>query len=127
MKPWEFALVCRKGSLGIGLFPYHEWHKLPKENIVKNVGLKIEYGREIEKPKDMGTFKSVGDQEHVKIIELYAGGLGYNKIAEKLGRSTRTPHEHVNKHNKAVKRSGFCPMCRRAGGDYENEVVSRSK
>ncbi len=24
MNPWEFALVCRKGSLGVGRFPYHE-------------------------------------------------------------------------------------------------------
>jgi len=125
MKPWEFALVCRKGSLGVGHFPYHSWHKLPKENIVKNVGLKIEYGREIEQPKDMGKYKSVGDKEHCKIIELYVNGLGYDKIGEQIGRSSRTPHTHVKKHNAAVERSGFCATCRRFGGEYAGTVAKK--
>jgi hypothetical protein len=57
MKPWEFALVCRKGSLGVGHFPYHSWHKVEKENIVANVGLKIEYGVELEQPKGYGNIQ----------------------------------------------------------------------
>lgn len=125
MKPWEFALVCRKGSLGVGHFPYHSWHKLPKENIVKNVGLKIEYGVELEQPKDMGTFKSIGDLEHLKIMELYAEGYGYNKIPEKLNRSTKSLHDHIHKHNDAVNRSSFCAICRRAGGEYSGKAVKR--
>ena len=125
MKPWEFALVCRKGSLGVGHFPYHEWHKLPKENIVKNVGLKIEYGVELEQPRDMGTFQSIGDVEHLKIMELYAEGLGYNKIHVQLNRSTKSLHDHIHKHNDAVNRSGFCAVCRRAGGEYSGQVVKR--
>ena len=71
----------------------------------------------------MGTFNSIDNKQHVEIVALYSQGLGYNKIAEKLERSTRTPYTHVHKHNNAVKRSGFCPMCRRAGGEYENKVV----
>jgi len=125
MKPWEFALVCRKGSLGVGHFPYHEWHKLPKENIVKACGLQIEYGREIEQPKDMGTFKTIGDKEHMQIMELYAEGLGYNKIHERLNRSTKSLSDHIHKHNNAVNRSGFCATCRRAGGEYSGKVVKR--
>lgn len=125
MKPWEFALVCRKGPLGVGHFPYHEWHKVEKENIIKSVGLKIEYGVELELPKDMGTFKSIGDIEHLKIMELYAEGLGYNKIHEKLGRSTKSLHDHIHKHNDAVNRSSFCAICRRAGGEYSGQVVKR--
>jgi hypothetical protein len=125
MKPWEFALVCRKGSIGAGIFPYHEWHKMEKENIVKAVGLTIEYGVELEQPKDMGTFKSVGDKEHLEIVALYAEGHGYNKIHEKLSRSTKTVFEHVHKHNDAVNRSGFCATCRRAGGEYSGQVVKR--
>jgi len=127
MKPWEFALVCRKGSIGAGHFPYHSWHKEEKENIAKAVGLKIEYGVELEQPKDMGTFKSIGDKEHMQIMELYAGGLGYNKIHEQLNRSTKALHDHVKKHNSAVERSGFCAICRRAGGEYSGQVVSRGK
>jgi len=125
MKPWEFALVCRKGSIGAGLFPYHSWHKVEKENIVKNVGLKIEYGVELEKPKDMGTFKSIGDKEHMQIMDLYASGLGYNKIHKQLNRSTKSLNDHIHKHNNAVNRSGFCAVCRRAGGEYSGKVVKR--
>ena len=75
----------------------------------------------------MGTFKSIGDKEHLEIVSLYASGLGYNKLSEKLGRSTKTVHSHVHKHNDAVQRSGFCAICKRAGGKHENEVVSRRK
>ena len=125
MKPWQFALVCRKGPIGAGFFPYHEWHKREKENIVKAVGLKIEYGVELEQPKDMGTFKSIGDKEHTEIISLYASGLGYNKIHEQLGRSTKSLHDHIHKHNNAVTRSGFCAVCRRAGGEYAGKLVKR--
>jgi len=127
MDPWEFALVCRKGSLGVGHFPYHTWHKVEKEDIVSKVGLKIEYGVELEQPKEMGTFKTIGDKEHLKIMELYASGLGYNKIHEQLNRSTKSLSDHVHKHNDSVNRSGFCAICRRAGGEYENEIVSRRK
>ena len=79
----------------------------------------------MEEAKDMGSFKSVGDKEHVQIIALYVSGLGYNKLAEKLGRSTKTPHEHVKRHNNSVNRSGFCALCRRVGGEHVNDVVKR--
>ena len=90
-------------------------------------GLKIEYGVELEQPKDMGTFKSIGDLEHLKIMELYAEGYGYNKIHEQLHRSTKSLHDHIHKHNDAVNRSGFCAVCRRAGGEYAGQVVKRGK
>ena len=56
--------------------------------------------------KTWGTFQSIGDKEHLKIIELYAEGLGYNKIHEQLNRSTKSLHDHIHKHNDAVNRSG---------------------
>jgi hypothetical protein len=127
MKPWEFALVCRKGSIGAGYFPYHSWHKIEKENIVKNVGLKIEYGVELEQPTDRGDYKTIGDKEHMQIIDLYASGLGYNKIHKRLSRSTKSLSDHIHKHNNAVKRSGFCSICRRAQGEYQNKNVLRRK
>jgi hypothetical protein len=92
---------------------------------VANVGLKIEYGIELQQPKDMGTFQSIGDKEHLKIMELYAEGNGYNKIHEQLHRSTKSLHDHIHKHNNAVERSGFCAVCRRAGGEYSGQAVKR--
>jgi hypothetical protein len=125
MNPWEFLLCCRNGNLGLGHFPFHEWHKVEKENIVKNVGLKIEYGKELKAAQDMGTYKSIGDKEHLEIISLYAAGLGYNKLSGKLGRSTKSLHDHVTKHNDSVERSGFCAICKRAEGEYSCKAVKR--
>ena len=70
------------------------------------------------------TFRTVGDKEHVEIVRLYIEeGLGYNKIAEMLGRSSRTPLTQIQKHKNAVQRSGFCPACRRFEGKYESCIA----
>jgi len=75
-----------------------------------SVWLKIGYIVELEKPKDMGTFKSIGDNEHLEIISLYAKGFGYTKIHERLNMSTKSLHDHIHKHNNAVNRNGFCAV-----------------
>jgi len=49
-----------------------------------------------------------------EIIRLYLEeNLSIDKIAERLGRRSRNPHEHIKQHNRAVERSGFCSACRR--------------
>jgi len=126
-KPPFFYIVSRKGSLGQGWFPYHSWHKEEKEDIVKNVGLSIKYGEMVEQPRDMGTYKSVGDKEHSEIIDLYINGMGIMGISEKLGRSSRTPHTHIKKHNEAVSRSGFCPTCKRTSASHFNKRAVRGQ
>jgi hypothetical protein len=124
--PGCFYIISRRGSLGMGHFPYHNWHKIEKEDIVKEVGISVEYGSVYKQPKDMGAYKSVGDQEHVQIIGLYVDdGLGMAGIAEKLGRSTRTPHAHIKRHNEAVIRSGFCGSCKRIGGAHFDERAEK--
>jgi len=127
MRPWEFVLITRSGGLGVGLFPEILWHKKEKENILRSVNIRVGYGAELEQPRDMGTFTSIGDKEHMKIMELYASGLGYTKIHERLNRSTKSLHDHIHKHNDAVDRSGFCAICRRAGGEYSGKVVKKRK
>jgi hypothetical protein len=47
MKPQNFFIITRKGALGLGEFPFHDWHKAEKENILKAVGIKVEYGEEL--------------------------------------------------------------------------------
>ena len=127
MKPWEFALVCRKGPLGIGLFPYHEWHKREKENILKAVGIKVEYGEELNEGEYRGTFRTVSDKEHAEMIRLYIEeGLSYEKIAEHFNRSSRTPLLHIQKHNKAIMKSGFCPSCKKLESKLEARFVDKS-
>lgn len=128
MQPWEFILVCREGGLAVGHFPYHDWHKREKENIINAVGLKVDYGQVLELPKPKGSAQSVDDKEHSQIIMMYAEeGLSMNKIAMQLGRSTRTPKVHIDKHNAAVERSGFCPVCRRVGNSLQDKIATRTK
>jgi hypothetical protein len=73
-----------------------------------------------------GTFRTVGDKEHAEMIRLYIEeSLGINKIAEILERLSRTPLTQVQKHNKAVERSGLCPACKRAKSKYESQMTLR--
>jgi hypothetical protein len=69
------------------------------------------------------TFKSIGDKEHLELAFLYAFGLGYNKLSGILGRSTKSLYDHLIKHNSAVKRSGFCAICKRTEGKYSCKAV----
>lgn len=69
---------------------------------------------------------TVSDKEHSEIIRIYVEeGLGYAAIAERLHRSSRTPHEHIGAHNKSVERSGFCASCKRAKGQYFTAIANR--
>ena len=126
MKPQNFFIITRKGTLGLGEFPFHEWHKREKENILKAVGIKVEYGEELKEGEYRGTFRTVSDREHAEIIRLYVEeGLSYEKIAEKLGRSSRTPLLHIQRHNRDVKRNGFCSVCKRIGSKYLDYLIEK--
>ena len=112
MDPEYFALLTRKGRIGLGQFDFPRFHKMPKEDIVSKVGLKIEYGEVAELPQDRGLYKTVSPKEHAEIVTLYSEGVSMNKIAEKVERSTKTISDHVHSHDNSVRRSGFCPQCR---------------
>jgi hypothetical protein len=124
MPPQYFVMISKTGALGLGEFPYPEWHKQEKENILSSVGIKVEYGEPAFEGEYKGTFRRVGDKEHAEIVRFYVEeGMGFNKIAEILGRSSRTPLVQIRKHNKAVERSGFCPVCRRVRSKCESQLA----
>lgn len=126
LKPNQFVLLTRSGAIGYGVFPFHEWHKKEREDILAEVGLKVEHGEELEMPISKGTYQTVGDKEHAEIIRLYTEeNLGITNIAEKLHRSSRTPHVHIRTHNLSVGRNGFCPSCKRVGSPHQSLVVSK--
>lgn len=129
MPPQYFLIIGRTGALGLGEFPYPEWHKRERENILASVGVKVEYGEQLEEAQYKGTYLTVSDKEHVEIIRLYCEeNMGMKDIAAKLGRSSRTPHEHIQrKHNASVERSGFCAPCKRVGSIYFNKKAFRGK
>jgi hypothetical protein len=123
MLPKEFIVVSRKGPLGVGICPWHSWHKLERENIMKELGFDIQYGEVAEEGEDRGEFKTVGDNEHSEIIGLYFAKSSVHKIAEEKKRSTATIAQHIKRHNSAVARSQFCPSCKRANGPYYTTPV----
>lgn len=128
MQPQYFAIISKTGALGLGTFQYHDWHKKEKENIVANVGLKVEYGEILQEAEYRGTFKTVGDTEHVEIISLYVNERqSMAEVAEKLKRSSKTIMDHIHDHNQAVERSGFCPICRRARSSLETQRAMRER
>lgn len=121
MPPQYFFIVSAKGPLGIGKFPCPPWHKQERENIVKAVGLKVEYGEQVDYGKDRGAFKTIGDEEHVQIVDEYFSGTGMCKLGKKLGRSSATVMTQVHNHNDAVEKEGYCIKCRRSKGKHELE------
>jgi hypothetical protein len=123
----NFIIISKSGALGLGEFERLPWHKEEKENIVREVGLKIEYGEALKQGEDKGTFKTVGDIEHNEIVTCYIEGSGMQAIADNKGRSTRTDQKHIMAHNLAVKRSGFCASCKRTNSVNFNKEALRRK
>lgn len=126
MKPEEFIILTRKGWIGYGVFPYPEWHKEERENIIKAVGLNIDYLKPstAKEGEFRGKYSTISDVKHVEIIQLHVEGLGAEKIAEKLDiGSSATPIRHFRYHNRSVRDNGYCPRCRRAEGDYEKDII----
>jgi len=123
-----FVIVSKSGALGFGSFPYPEWHKREGENILKIVDIKVEYGEAAEEAEYRGKNKTVSDREHAEIIRLYLEELlSMEKIARKLKHSSRTIMQHINSHDMAVERSGFCPACKRVQSLYQEINVKRER
>ncbi len=126
MKQNRFVVISRNGAIGYGIFPFPEWHKKEKEDILMEVGCKVEYGEMLEMGKMKGTFKTVGDLEHCNFIRLYIEeNMSMEKIHKAVTRSAKTIHDHIIFHNNAVSRTGFCPACKRANGKYFDRRAER--
>ena len=127
MPPQYFILISKKGALSFGSFPFPSWHKQEKEDLLTQLGIKIEYGEMPREALYRGRWKTVGDEEHAEIVRLYLEDkLSIHKISDRLKRSTKTVLDHLNSHNTAVKRSGFCPMCRRVRSKLDEALIKKS-
>jgi len=69
LRPWEYVVLTQKGSLGVGTFPDIPWHKREKEHMLELLGITVEFGDEITYSTNRGSFNTVGDEEHSRIIE----------------------------------------------------------
>jgi len=122
MKQREFIILSKNGAIGIGNFKEVPWHQKLKENILRAVGLKVEYGEEPVASEDRRTFKTISDTEHMEIMALYLDERqSMAKIQKLKNRSRSTIHTQITEHNEAVARSGFCPRCQRVHGNHAKE------
>lgn len=111
----NFILMSRKGPLTFGSSTCPYWHKRGDERFLETL-IDVRRGRAVDYRQNSS---SVGDYGHVKIGELrHARRLGFAKIAERLGVSSRTPHAHVQRHNHLIEATGECERCSRVGGPY---------
>ncbi len=128
MKPEQFIMLTNRGSIGYGIFPEISWHKRERENILSDVGIKVEYGEVLRESESKGAFRTVSDKEHCEMIRLYIEeNLGFVKMGLRVNRSSATTQKHVNVHNALVHGSGFCTSCRRANGKYYDKVAERGQ
>ena len=101
-------------------------HKQERENILRVLGITVEHGEELKYGEEKGTFKTIGDEEHVEILRLYLNDkLSMGKIAGLKDRSPASVKNQLDKHNEAFKRVGFCSVCKRAGGAYFKDTATR--
>ena len=122
----KFVILTKRGSIGLGAFPFPEWHKKEKEDILQEVGIKVEYSEPTKLSVDKGTYRTISDREHAEIIRLYVEeDYGIHRIAEKLGRSPRTINVHIRMHNREVEEKGACMSCKRAGSSYAEITAKR--
>lgn len=117
-----FILLTRTGSHGVGSFPYHGWHKVPGEPLLRNLGIDVSHGDELVENRPNYI---VGDLLHSALIELRNGGDSYNQMAEKKGISKSTAYSHVEYHNKKVNTSGVCDKCERSKSDLAPLLIKQ--
>ena len=66
-------------------------------------------------------------REAADTLRLYLNDkLSMDKIHKLKDRSPATVKNQLDKHNEAIKRVGFCSVCKRAGGVYFKDTATRS-
>jgi hypothetical protein len=126
MPPGNFVIMSRQGSIGLGAFGEVKWHKGEHEDLLRRLDISIEHSEEIKHGEDKGTFKTIGDEEHVEILRLYLSDkLSMGKVAALKDRSSASVKAQLDSHNAAIQRVGFCCVCKRAGGQYFKDQATR--
>jgi len=120
MRQNEFILVTNGGSHGVGTFDYHKWHKIPGEDILSSVGIKVEHGEEmIESKPDY----RIGDTVHADIMKMKNDGRPHGAIADKMKISKSTVYGHLKYHNEKVSEVEECDKCRRAKSELSKTQI----
>ena len=96
-----------------------KWHKQEREQIIKKLGIELEYNEEIDYGQDKGAFKTMSDHKHAEIVGDNIEGKGSMvEIGKAHEVSNATVHNHTKSHNRAIHSAGECPRCRRIDSEY---------
>lgn len=117
MPKGSFVVLTKAGSLGIGIFPKIPWHKEEGEDILRQCGIDVEHGEELEPT----TVTRIGDLEHSTIIEGRLQGKSYMELSGNW--SVEGTRQQVVSHNKEVKLSGECSRCRKAKSSQSRTII----
>lgn len=107
----KFIIVSRDGPIGEGHSELPSWHKKEKEHLLHLFGIRTVHG---DMPRLGEKGAQVGDYEHVRIVQSrFETHEGMEKLATKLGRSSKTIHTHITQHNSMIQAMGECDKCAR--------------
>lgn len=127
MPPNKFFVLSREGPFGVGEFKAIPWHKQEKEHILRVLGMKVEYGEELDYGTQRGNIRTMSDHEHIEIVGEYVQDHSQMAIASAKGRSPATINKQIKEHNEKVTRLGHCPRCKRAGGEFFELLVHKGR
>lgn len=120
MKPWEWVLLKKDGSIGFGTNDLPPFHKPEGVNLLNKLGIEIKHGEEIKESSK----QSVGDKEHAEICRFYEQGFSMDRISkEKVYRSTETIQRHITEHNRDASKPEGCKRCHRVDSDLYNKQL----
>ena len=126
-QPHQFAVVTKRGDIGVGIFPLPEWHVREGEDLISKLNVHVSFEETPEKPVDRGRFKTVGDAEHSVIVAAYIEEpFGMNKLARKMNRSPATIDNVIREHNASVEKIGYCPSCKRTKSKYAEQPARKT-
>lgn len=116
-----FVFLSRAGSHGVGTFPFHGWHKIPGEDLLKNLGIEVDHGEELLPAK---VDYRIGDLQHSDIVKMRVEQrLSFKALGEAVKVSHGGAYAHIAAHDKEVKKLGECQRCRRAKGEYAQTLI----
>jgi len=118
----KFIILSRHGPIGFGSSICPPWHKQEKENLLAKFDIRTSYS-ELPYNAERG-FGRVSDYEHLRIIKArIETGKGMEKLAEDLGRSSKTIFKHINVHNNMIHAVGECDRCLRVGSPFAKQLI----
>jgi hypothetical protein len=120
----DAIVVNKEGSLGSFRFKPVPWHKVPGEDMLALFKIK----RRVLQPYEIKT--DLTPLEHFEIVHMYKNHASMMQVANIIAKSRGsmspwTVDLHIRKHNEAVQKNEFCPLCKIVpdNGEIHLEII----